>query len=58
MLFLFDILYFCFKYLIKADAAVVTGEDGFASPIKMSFYIEDFGSFVALICNTIAEMCP
>ena len=74
--FLFDLLQFCFQYLVKADkvatatqndssrsrffdpSAPLSLEDDFSHPLSLSFYIEDFNSFVSLICNTIGEICP
>ena len=36
----------------------LTAADDFQHPLSMSYYVEDFGEFVSLVCSAICKICP
>ena len=71
---LFDLMQFCFQYLVISDKVAIptqmqgqvapdpTGplsiEEDFLYRLRFSFYVENFGSFISLVSQSVTKICP
>ena len=54
---LFDLLQFCFQYLVRTKTHSIGEEMSFES-LNLSYYVENFNELISLICNSISTVCP